>query len=670
MKKILARNFLKFTTNQIWEMVIGDFICVFDDGELVTNHKQMQYMSYFWDLHRMYPKTKMLMEHHIKSIINDGLLRSDTHLNLFSNIAKSVYEAYRDIGIPSIDTIARVIYEKTNEAYCDMSNRLEEYVVTLDVTDFIGIVAEPAIAKALDVIEPTQKSLDNTFKTLNDIIFKSDTLKHNPIAMVARAGLVNKNQLMQCVGPRGYGVDVDSSRFPKPILRGVVHGYRSLHDMLVESRSAAMALYYSKTPLQMAEYFSRRLQLLCQTLSNLHIGDCGSTHYLTLRVRDAEKENGVVVFEGDLPLIVGKYYLDERARQLKVVKATDIHLINTTLKIRSPIAGCAHPDPNGICSTCFGELAFSVPDNTNIGHMCSTFMTQQSSQSVLGTKHLVGSAVIDRIILTSEMSKYLKISHKGESYLLADSLNNKKITIKVMSRFATGISDIDLVKDITELNISRVSKIEMISMEVTDKNGNVSIYPAIVSVGKREASFTYDFLSFIKNKRWKVDDKSNYVFDLEGWDRSKEILTLPLKHTSTSEHSSEIADMIESSIKDLNTRDQAQNPQAILIELTDLINTKLNVNMAVVEVILHAACVRSMEHNDYRLPKAGTTSEVGVSKLTIQNRSLSAAMAYEEQRQISFSPEAFFYGHRPDHALDVFLKPREVLEAKKLAQGA
>ena len=123
--------------------------------------------------------------------------------------------------------------------------------------------------------------------------------------------------------------------------------------------------------------------------------------------------------------------------------------------------------------------------------------------------------------------------------------------------------------------------------------------------------------------------------------------------------------MIESSVTKMRERDHAQNPQAIIVELCDFVNSKLNVNLAVLEITLLAACVISMEDNNFAIPKAWTTSEMGVSTISIENRSLSAAMAYEEQKKIILSPSSFFVEGRQDHPLDCLLLPRETIESLK-----
>jgi hypothetical protein len=51
-----------------------------------------------------------------------------------------------------------------------------------------------------------------------------------------------------------------------------------------------------------------------------------------------------------------------------------------------------------------------------------------------------------------------------------------------------------------------------------------------------------------------------------------------------------------------------------------------------------------------------------VSKKTIEGRSEAAMMAYEGQRKVILNPASFFSNNRMSHPMDVFLRPREVIE--------
>ena len=662
MKKYLAQDIARLPNEWLWQNLRGEFFLVFEDGELQTNWKETIYSAYAWRaFHLAYPKTPFLLKHHVKSIIKNGRLGSKTHLDLLGAVMWTTHDLYMKDGFVDRDELSRLIYETTNVMYNDLSLRLEDYVVSLDITDFLEITDHPDVKDILNNASPDQESINLAYNSLSNLLSDPTKLQNNPIAKATKANLVNKNQVLQCVGPRGFLTDIDSVIFPTPVMRGYVKGLRLFHDSLIESRSAAKSLYFSKDPLQDAEYFSRRLQLLCQIVENLHHTDCGSMEYLIWKVTPPKSENGKQVYDGDLKHLLGKYYLDEETNTLKSIKMSDNHLYGRTIKLRSPVAGCAHPDPHGICSVCFGELSFSVPAKTNIGHMCSTSMTQKTSQSVLSVKHLDSSSVIDGIVLTNEGKWFLRATPDQNSYLLNPSRENTWLKISFNSSQAIGLTDVNVVENIEDLTITRVSEIEYIGI-TTLENGIENTTPINVSLNNRLASLTHPFLAHIKKAGWNIDDKENYVIDMAGWDFTKPFLTLPQKHFNMSDHSHDIASMIESRVKELTDRSKSSSPSATLVELFELVNSKLNVNLAVLEVILYAAMIVSAEKEDYRLPKPWTDKGLGVTSLTIPRRSLSASMAYEYHRQVIVSPSSFFNEHRESHPMDCFIAPYEVVK--------
>lgn len=662
MRKINARTLLQYSTEELWQTLTGNFTLVFDDGEIDTNYKETIYSSYAWQVfHVMYPKTPLLKKHHVSTVLRGGKLGSKTHLILLGNAMWSVYDTYVKEGPIDRDYLARLVYETTNVMYNDLSYKLEEYVVSIDITDFLEITDHPDVTETLNTLNPDQASIDLAYNKLTDLLTDPIKLQHNPIVKASQAELVNRNQVLQCVGPRGSLTDIDSVIFPVPVMRGYVKGLRLFHDSLVESRSAAKSLYFSKDPLQDTEYFSRRLQLLCQIVQNLHHTDCGSTSYLTWKVNPPVITDGRLTYPGDLKHLVGKYYLNEETNTLESIKETDKHLYGKTLQIRSVVAGCAHPDPHGICSVCFGDLSFSVPENTNIGHMCATSMTQKSSQSVLSVKHLDGSSVVEGIVLSHSGRTYLGVTQDQNSYLINPLNKQYDLKLIINADEARSLTDINLVSRIEDLTITRVSEIEHVGFQ-TNTNGIEEITPVSVSINNRAASLTHDFLGYVKAQGWTVNERGNFCIDLKDWDFSKPFLTLPQKHYNMSNHSSSIATMIESRVKELTDRLNTSTPSDTLVELFELVNSKLTVNLAVLEVILYAAMVVSPEGHDYRLPKPWTDKNLGVASITIPSRSLSAALAYEYHRQTIVDPASFFNEHRPSHAMDVFIAPQAVID--------
>jgi hypothetical protein len=95
--------------------------------------------------------------------------------------------------------------------------------------------------------------------------------------------------------------------------------------------------------------------------------------------------------------------------------------------------------------------------------------------------------------------------------------------------------------------------------------------------------------------------------------------------------------------------------------LFELVNSKLNVNIALLEVIIYAAMVKNAAEGDYGLARNSPNRTLGVSKQTLVNRSLSAAYAYEKQTMTLSDPASFFNKNRPDSIFDVFVAPRETV---------
>jgi hypothetical protein len=216
-------------------------------------------------MHQLYPYTPLLKAHHLQTLIGTGEMPHGAHLKLINSVLWSVYDTYSGIVQDRkqlLDDLSKLGYEITNEIYNELSVRLEPYVTSLDITDFLEITTNPLVAKALADVTPTQAGMDEITKTLQYQINTSPDFKHNPLAIAIRTGVARMGQALQCLGPRGFLTDVDSDIFREPVMASYISGIRSLYEALIESRSAAKSLMNSEKPLQDSEYFSRRQQLV------------------------------------------------------------------------------------------------------------------------------------------------------------------------------------------------------------------------------------------------------------------------------------------------------------------------------------------------------------------------------------------------------------------------
>ena len=668
MRKIHARKLLTYSEEQLWTMLTGNFTLIMDDGEVETNARETLFSLYIWALHREFNETPLLIKHHLRSVLGSKRLSDGASLELLGRVYWSVFYTYckdktqfnppiEDIKLR--DYLSYRITQISSAMYCDMIKRCEAFVTSLDAMDMLQIVDHPDIQAAMDELKPTQESVRDTYLKLGKVLMTHPDLTNNSISLALQSSLIKKGQVLQSVGFRGYLTDIDDHQFPIPVMRGYGEGFRSFYDGFIESRSSAKSLTMSKAQLEQTEYFSRRLQLICSIVERLHFTDCGSTKYLPWLVRGETMEGGRMTAAGDLDQLAGMYYVDETTNTLKAFSKKDRHLIGKTLNFRNPIH-CAHPDPNGICSTCFGELSLSVPEHTNIGHACCVTLTAQSSQSVLSVKHLDLSAAIEAILLSNVSKQYLRVGDDGSSYCLAKALEGKQVELVIHPDNFKGVTDILDVENLDELSLANVCQMNVIGMVITDTfdGTNMRDEPMLnVNVGRRMASFTYPMLHYVRQNRYTVDRNGNYVIKMDDWDIDEPFLTLPPLHINMSDHSADIAAILESNMKSKEDRDTASAPGSVLFDLYTKVNERLSVNLAVLSVVLHAVSVRSTKDLDYALPKPYTKAGLGVRTEIFSYRSIAPALAFEKHHEIYNNPLSYTLTNRPDHPLDFVVCP-------------
>lgn len=654
--RISARKLLTKTVDEVWKLLRGSFILVFDDGEIETNHYETAYSRIFWEFHLMYPKLPLLTSQHFK-VANEGKsLGSASHRKILDNIVWMIYDIYKDEGI-TLEIILRQTTLLNNYLYNYTSVNTSDCMISISIEDFIEVLEHPEVVESQKDLhlEPkdtnrvrNQAIIDNVTNTLERVLKDPTKLPNNVVSKIVRAGLVREGQTYQALGVRGYLTDISSDIFPYPIMTGLVKGMNKFHDVFIESRSAAKALMFTKQPLQDSEYFSRRVQVVSQPLRNIHAGDCGSTKYITAYVRDKKF----------LGIIKGKHYLDPETGVRGVVTTKLQHLIGKRIHLRSHLY-CNHIDPEGCCETCFGEMAMNIPPRTNLGQATATSFCADNSQNVMSTKHYDGSSVVDAIYVDIEYKPYVRSAPDENSYLLSKNLLGKNFKLIISSKEAIGLTDITAVPDVENLMLNHVSEINYIGFQITTK-GMSEIVPVPVSIGKRLSSLSYEFLRYAKRYGWETNEDQNYVFNMENWDYDDPLLTMPFRHYNMSDHLTCLENVIESRMEDFKHR-KTVSLEHLLWELCDVANSKLAVNICVLESIVLATANVSHANKNYRIPKGYTTAEPGVLANTIFNRSLSGAMAYQDHQKFLTNPSSFFNRGRPSHVMDLYIMPKEAV---------
>lgn len=669
-KRYSARKLLAISTQEIARIFHGKFILTFDDGEHLTSARETVFSSIFWDFHRFVPEMPMLKSHHVRNYLGefavDGIdWKTQKYFNskMHNEVGKHVYwtaHSVRNSRSPHrFDKDLNKLYFQTINNIYNFLASLKGYELSFNDREYLDIRFHPFVDAAQRRLTRDPRVISDTTKEVLHFVKTSPDFDNNSLAKSVRAGLVREMQFMQCILVRGYVEDIDNNIFEEPILHGFLDGL-SQFENLIESRAASKSLLYNKKVIQFVEYFSRTLQLQAMIVKNLHKGDCGSNSYLRWSIRPSlvDTITGRGIRDCDLKNLQGKYYkLDYNDPELKVLKASDTHLIGETVLLRSPISGCKHPDPHGICSVCFGALASSY-DEHNLGEQCAAEIAAGQTQNVLSQKHAQSSSVAEPIVIDDSNRMVFTTNETKDSYVLADNMHGKDYYIILSKAECPGFIDLDHIDNVEEIgSITHASELTAVTFVLRTKEFE-DRYTIQVSMGSRRSSLSLEMLDYIKQNKPVIKD-DNYVIDMKNWRSKAPFATLPLSQESPYIRAARIQSLVLGDAKNTNERDTSEAPRALTQKLFDLLNANLSITLPLIEVVVYSLMVRNTTGNDYFLPKEGDRMGLGVNSRVMSKRSLGGLMAMEDHARVILDTDSYEDRPRLDHTYDVLMKPQE-----------
>lgn len=648
MDRISARKLLTKEPIELWDILTGRFILVFDDNEeLEVSATETIFSRYFWKFHIEYPELKLLKTHHVSTILNNNLYNAKTHIELFNNILWDAYDAIPNANKKHLEELSLLDFRITNQIYNDtVCDKIQKYAGMSTILDYIEILDDPVIKEAHSKLYPDTMIVSQTQKTVAKRLVDPE-LGNNSVMLGIRMGVIRQSQMLLMVGPRGYPTDMDGLIFRHPILTGYINGFRNLYDIFTDSRGGAMALAYANSAISKTEYFNRKAQLNGQQVERVHEGDCGS-----------KETHEWLVTKENFNNLIGKFYYNENNILCKITKESK-HLINQYIKLRV-IYKCQHPDPNGVCSTCLGEISKSYLTHTNIGQSADAIVGEKITSSLLQTKHELGSAEVNRIQLDHDAAKLFTVSNDGIGYKLNEIIKGKNISIVVSSREAPGIPDTKQAQDVLDLSLIKVSRISEIGVIVNDVE-----YIVPVVFENRRAYFTHVLLDHVKTYGYSTTSTGDYLINMDHWDFDRKLLELPMKHYNMSDHASLISSHIESSVSKLQKRNSRAAIDNVMEELYNVVNAKIPIHFSVLEIVFYSTTIQSAGFDspkNFALPKLFNTAAIGALSETVKMRSLSVALVYQGQHNALTRLESTIITNRPDHPLDVLFNPQEIAE--------
>jgi hypothetical protein len=658
-----VRDLLKYTTEQLLDFP-KEYTIVFEDGFHATVfRRETAYSRLFWRILEVYPETKILYAHHIHKVLNGKQLDMSSHLKLCSSILESICETYQLHGPGDKEPLLKLIYKTISDASNEFSILTASSMVGLDIVDFIEIAKHDLISKYKEEARTDPNHIlgfyDNIIKALNEGL----GLHNNNLIKAIRAKMAKSNQIVQCVAFRGKASEVNGDILPMPILHNYTEGLKSCYEYVADSRTAAKSYYYADAPLKGSETSARRFRLVTTVAERVAYHDCGSQEYVEWYVRpEGFDETGKWNSDG-LGNIIGKYYLTADGR-LRVIKGTEKELIGKYIKIRSPIT-CKTKNPHEICRVCIGKITENISQYANIGHLGSVTTTGPITQSVLSIKHVNTSSTGASITLNETVKQYFTVGRDKSAIYLSSKLAKMDLRLTILKEEFHGLIDIKNMEVLDTISLPRISQIKQCKVQV-NVNGVVRSDVFEIKQGIRAVLASKELIDYIKLHGFEIDDEGNFVFNMTQWDIKKPLFVSLNKEYSFSDLAEQVSTLFLGNQKMLKERTCKDAAKHLLQEIYDAINSRISIGIVPLEIMIYGFMMKN--DLDISLGRNSPDAVLGLGEFLTKNRSLSAALTYEDQHLTLTQPQNFIKGKRPDHPLDVFIRPQEVLE-ERASQG-
>ncbi len=653
-KSIWCDDVLTMTSDEAWDYVEREenISVTCDDGVIEVTPEELFIDRICWQMFEVLEKDfPVSTRYSIKHFEHVGVR---THLDLCGKILKDYVFWKEDRGeIAVMEPILKRIYEITNDLDNEIDNRMDAQVTDICFDHLLEIYEHTPVAAANDYVQKadvaaTHDDIQEVYTEINKAALENLSFSENPLCIAARCGVIKMTQLCMVLGPIGFCTDINSKIIPKPITVGFFRGMRKLDDLLYESRNASIAALFNIVIMPLAEYANRRYQLPCEYVKNISYKDCGASSG-KIFIQDKQHLKSLAGFtltDGKNGKRIG-YIMDDRK-----------DLIGKHVFIRDPNY-CRTKLRDTICHCCLGLMHYSFPYGSVIGHCSATQLGSSTSTVVLQRKHQNLTSQAAKIIIDEAYTKYFKVDQENYGFKFADDFDFSKWSIILKQDSALHLKEIQS-EYFDSLTPSQTTKIEM--LEIRSKDGMESITMP-VGFGQRAGFLTKEALEFYREKGWGFLEGNLYQLDLEGWNNKRTFISIPQIEFTPPDLITSLTEFIFSGSKD-DSKKTIKTPLLVNCHTVDdayatfydLTKEHLKgIHSVHLMLIILAMSVQDASNYDYRLPYPRENGRTVKLDDLMRYRSLSGAMAYEEQNRLFTDPITYLVDRRPSHIYDSIL---------------
>lgn len=664
MEQYHIRDLIYMTEDEIWDLPKpGKIEIEFEDGvKLVSDTVNVMIGSwYLWRIAADWEEVKV--SH--KLFVHDATFTDQ----LFRDLLWEAIEGTMELTIPKEDVwlLAQQLY---NRSYNAIVTRCHRFISNTTYSHITQLLEDKDIKAANEAVTDALPTIDRAHATIERVM-RSGKYKNNPIVRAVTNSTVKIAQILQSIGPRGRTTDIDSVIYTIPIKRGFAMGLGSLPAYAMESRSAAKALLFNKDPVAAAEYFNRKMQLVCAVIRRIYPGDCGTTDTHEFTVPHDKYGLKMIASLAGLYEVINDHGRDV----LREIRRGDKHLLGKTIRFRSSLC-CLKAPEQMICEKCYGVTSYGMPYDANPGHVSSTSINEPTTQIIISTKHLDFIVHMFMAILSEREKDYLEVKEGKEDELYLKPVKGRKnIWIAFPAREAMGLVDINYAARISDMDVARVSALTQVSFYLKDDGTDATAQEQVFDMVRSgtSASLSVPALKYLKENSWERDGNWLHV-DMSNWNFSKPLFIYQHKHENMGEFARRFETFIRSARPDTDedgtptpivesnsksTKHRAQmlvnyrDVDEALLDAFYLISEKLgNIHMGHIATVLMASRVNDTRIGDWNMPAGKYRGVFRAHDEIIRHRSLGVAMLYQRQSEVFNDPTSYLESRRPTSIMD------------------
>jgi len=643
----------------------------FDNGIVLKNcnYKDIIVFRYYTDFITKY-NISITEDLWITNYFKNGRFSKSTYINLYSKIFRLVVKPYiKQHGNNSImDPLFRDMYLTVDNVNKYLLPTLYTYTMDLDVYDLLSLQFDKDLITSMveAVKDPSPVTVNHTYDVL-DVVMKKPEYSNLSITLLYLTELSSVGQIRQMFASRGYVTELNGRIFKLPMTNSFLLGFKNIYEFTIETRAGTKALSMSGKNIQDAEYTNRELNIATQVLEGVHHGDCGKPVYIDTYVKPDEFDSvGNLVVKNNFEELDGKHYYCNETKTEKILDGyKDKHLIGTTIPIRTALY-CSHNEKNKICSACIGEYGDIPFDYQNLGNLVVTIIMVLQSQGLLSAKHLLKTAVQATVNLTRTTKQYFMLRQNESMYVRANVLNKKtkNIYVKIRQDEAWGLDSATKVKDLFSLNIHKISRLSTVWLVSRSANGAETEIAIPLSTTSAKVFLSVPTISHIIKHGYETPDEEHYVFNIDEFNNRQPMFTFDKAEYNLASLSKEFKASIKShKYKMVNNEIRSEvTPDVLVAEVFDLLNSKLSINIALVEMLIYCFTAKDITNQNYDLGRGARVRNVATFKQNIDFRTLGSGLDWNDTRSKVADPMSFTTVGKTSSLMDVFIKATEVVK--------